>query len=44
MNFHLVELQSTLEIGEVKLKNVPTNFTFVLSVFYVNSEEEDAKK
>lgn len=39
INLHLTELEDRVEIANIMLKNVPGNFAFVLSLFYLVSEE-----
>lgn len=39
INLHLAELEDRVEIANIMLKNVPGNFAFVLSLFYLVSEE-----
>ena len=33
-----------MEISNITLKNTVQNFSFVLTVYYVNSEEEEEKR
>jgi len=33
-----------MQINNITLKNVPHNFDFVISVFYINSEEEEERR
>ena len=42
--FYLVELQETLEVNSVVLKNVASNFYFALSVYYLVNEDEEEKR
>lgn len=41
MNFYLVQIQDKAEVANIQLKNVPTDFIFTITVFYLVSEQEE---
>ena len=41
MNFYLVQIQDKAEIANICLKNVPSDFTFTITIFYLISDQQE---